>query len=237
MQVRRHFFLQVQVGQVACRLSPTPKSNILNPVMINFLFSLDHPVRSALIGGLFSWGVTVLGAAGVFLFRTVTQKILDACLGFAAGVMIAASFWSLLAPSIELSRLAGTNIWLPPAIGFLSGGLFLWIVDKILPHLNLGQSRTHPEGITTGWHTTLLLFVAITFHNFPEGLAIGVAFGAASAGIPGASLAGAIALAIGIAIQNFPEGFAVSIPFRREGLSRIRSFFYGQASALIEPVA
>lgn len=201
------------------------------------LFYLNHPVLSALVAGIFSWGVTALGASGVFLFKTVPQKLLDALLGFAAGVMIAASFWSLLAPSIELCGEIGITNWLPPAIGFLAGGAFLWVVDKILPHLNVGQKQNNPEGIRTSWHTTLLLFLAITFHNFPEGLAIGVAFGAAAAGIPGASLAGAIALAIGIGIQNFPEGFAVSVPFRREGMSRIKSFFYGQASAIIEPIA
>jgi ZIP family zinc transporter len=196
-----------------------------------------HPILSALVAGCFAWGLTALGASGVFLFRTVTQKLLDAMLGFAAGVMIAASFWSLLAPSIELSEQLGITKWLPPAIGFLVGGAFLWIVDKILPHLNVGQSRSHPEGLPTEWHTTVLLFLAITFHNFPEGLAVGVAFGAAAAGIPGASIAGAIALAIGIGIQNFPEGFAVSMPFRRVGVGKLKSFLFGQGSAIIEPIA
>ena len=152
------------------------------------LFSLDHPIRSALVAGLFSWVVTMVGASGVFLFRTITQKLLDSMLGFAAGVMIAASFWSLLAPSIELSAEMGVAKWLPPALGFLTGGAFLWVVDKVLPHLNVGQSKSNPEGIRTSWHSTLLLFTAITFHNFPEGLAIGVAFGAASAGFGRGSL-------------------------------------------------
>src|SRR3990170_3551936 len=200
-------------------------------------FILHYPVLSALIAGIFAWGLTALGAAGVFIFRTVSQKLLDSMLGFAAGVMIAASFWSLLAPSIELSEQIGVVKWIPPVIGFLVGGFFLWLVDKILPHLNIGQSKSHPEGIPTNWHTTVLLFLAITFHNFPEGLAVGVAFGAAAAGIPGASAAAAMALAIGIGIQNFPEGFAVSMPFRRVGVTKLKSFLFGQGSALIEPIA
>src|SRR3989344_5805392 len=198
---------------------------------------LHYPILAAFVAGFFAWGLTALGSAGVFIFRTVTQKLLDAMLGFAAGVMIAASFWSLLAPSIALSNQIGMVKWIPPAIGFLIGGAFLWIVDKILPHLNVGQSQSRPEGLRTGWHTTILIFLAITFHNFPEGLAVGVAFGAAAAGIPGASIAGAIALAIGIGIQNFPEGFAVSVPFRRHGMGRLKSFLFGQGSALIEPIA
>ena len=204
----------------------------MNPKVI-----IDHPIFSAFIAGLLAWGLTALGAAGVFVFHTVTQKLLDVMLGVAAGVMIAARFWSLLAPSIELSEQIGVTKWVPPAIGFLTGGVFLWVIDKILPHLNVGQPRSHPEGLPTGWHTTLLLFLAITFHNFPEGLAVGVAFGAAAAGIPGASIAGAIALAIGIGIQNFPEGFAVSMPFRRVGLGKLKSFLFGQGSAIIEPIA
>ena len=198
---------------------------------------LHYPILAAFIAGFIAWGITALGAAGVFIFRTVTQKLLDAMLGFAAGVMIAASFWSLLAPSIELSSEIGMVKWIPPLVGFLFGGAFLWVVDRLLPHLNVGKRRAEAEGIHTSWHTTVLIFVAVTFHNFPEGLAMGIAFGAASAGIPGASIAGAIALALGIGIQNFPEGFAVSVPFRRQGLSKMRSFFYGQASALIEPIA
>jgi len=191
----------------------------------------------ALVATIFTWGVTAVGAAGVFFFKTVKQKLLDGMLGFAAGVMIAASFWSLLSPSISLSRELGMISWLPPAVGFLTGGAFLWLIDKVLPHLHIGATKTTAEGIKTSWHKTVLLFLAITLHNFPEGLAIGVAFGAASLGIPGASIAAATALAIGIGIQNFPEGFAVSVPFRREGLSRFKSFFLGQASAMVEPVA
>ncbi len=196
---------------------------------------LQYPVVFALLAGLVSWGITAFGAAGVFIVRTVSQKFLDVMMGFAAGVMIAASFWSLLDPAIKLSDEMGGIKWLAPMVGFLAGGVFLWSVDRVLPHLNVGQRKT--EGFKTGWHTSILTFIAITFHNFPEGLAIGVAFGAAAAGIPGATVAGALALAIGIGIQNFPEGFAVSVPFRKQGLSRMKCFMFGQSSALIEPVA
>ena len=191
----------------------------------------------ALAATSFTWGVTALGAAGVFFFKKINQRLLDGMLGFTAGVMIAASFWSLLAPSIVLSKQLNMISFLPPAIGFLLGGAFLWVIDKLLPHLHIGAKGISTEGIKTSWHKTVLLFLAITLHNFPEGLAIGVAFGAASLGLPGATMAGAVALAIGIGIQNFPEGFAVSVPFRREGLSLWRSFFLGQASAIVEPIA
>lgn len=194
-------------------------------------------VLYALIATFFTWGVTALGAAGVFVFKHVNQKILDGLLGFAAGVMIAASFWSLLAPSIAMAQQQQMIPWIPPLIGFLAGGAFLWIVDTLLPHLHIYAPSTEKEGVKTGWHKTMLLFLAITLHNIPEGLAIGVAFGAASLADSGATLANAIALAVGIGIQNFPEGFAVSVPFRREGMSRTKSFMYGQASALVEPVA
>lgn len=198
---------------------------------------MGSPLLYAILASLFTWGVTALGAAGVFFFKSVNQKLLDAMLGFAAGVMIAASFWSLLAPAIEMSEQLGMVKWFPPMVGFLFGGAFLFAIDKVLPHLHVGFAKSKVEGVKTSLHKTALLFLAITFHNFPEGLAIGVAFGAAALGIPGATLAGATALALGIGIQNFPEGFAVSVPFRREGFSRFRSFFYGQASALVEPVA
>jgi zinc transporter, ZIP family len=204
--------------------------------MINFI-SEQNPVLLAFIATIFTWGVTAIGAAGVFFFKEINRKVLDGMLGFTAGVMIAASFWSLLAPAIEISREMGMISWLPAAIGFLSGGLFLWGIDRVLPHLHLNEPKSKAEGIKTSWHKTMLLFLAVTLHNFPEGLAIGVAFGAAAAGIPGASFAGAVALAVGIGIQNFPEGFAVAIPFRREGVSRFKSFMYGQGSALVEPFA
>ena len=196
-----------------------------------------QPVFYALLATIFTWGVTAIGAAGVFIFHQVNQKVLDGMLGFTAGVMIAASFWSLLAPSITLSQNSGIIPWIPPLVGFLTGGAFLLAVDRVLPHLHLYAPPSEKEGVKTQWHKTMLLFLAITLHNIPEGLAIGVAFGAASLASSGATLANAIVLAVGIGIQNFPEGFAVSMPFRREGMSRFKSFMYGQTSALVEPVA
>ena len=196
-----------------------------------------NPVTQALFATLFTWGVTALGASLVFFFKTIEKKYLDAMLGFAAGVMTAASFWSLLAPSIDLSEQMGITPWVPPLIGFLTGGIFLRLVDRILPHLHMGDPIEKAEGIHTSFKKSILLVLAITLHNIPEGLAVGVAFGAVAAGIPSASLAGAVALAIGIGLQNFPEGTAVSVPLRREGLSRRKAFWYGQLSGMVEPVA
>jgi len=195
------------------------------------------PVMQALFGTLFTWGMTAVGAASVFLFKNISRKVLDGMLGFAAGVMIAASFWSLLAPAIDLSEEMGLIPWIPALVGFLFGGIFLRFADRLLPHLHLSDPIEKAEGVKTSLHKTTLLVLAITLHNIPEGLAVGVAFGAVAAGIPSASLAGAVALAIGIGIQNFPEGLAVSVPLRREGFSRSKSFFYGQASGIVEPIA
>lgn len=200
--------------------------------MIDFLSSL-HPVIQALLATLFTWGVTALGAAGVFLARNMSQKVMDGMLGFAAGVMIAASYWSLLAPAIEMSG----GSWVPAAVGFMAGGIFLWSIDKILPHLHPGFPADKTEGVKTSWERSILLVLAITLHNIPEGLAVGVAFGAVAAGLDSASIGAALALAIGIGIQNFPEGLAVSLPLRREGMSRARSFWWGQASGAVEPIA
>jgi len=201
-------------------------------------FSNLNPILQALLGTLFTWGVTAVGAAMVFFFKTINRKVLDSMLGFAAGVMIAASFWSLLAPAIDMAAESSElPSWLPAVIGFLLGGLFLWGVDGILPHLHLGFPTSDAEGIKTSWQRSILLVLAITLHNIPEGLAVGVAFGAVAAGIPSAALAGAVALAIGIGLQNFPEGAAVAIPLRREGMSRLKSFLYGQASGFVEPIA
>jgi zinc transporter, ZIP family len=200
-------------------------------------FSNLNPILQTLVGTLFTWGVTALGAAMVFFFKSINRKVLNSMLGFAAGVMIAASFWSLLAPAIELAEESSLPGWMPAVIGFLLGGVFLWSVDKLLPHLHIGLPTNEAEGIKTSWQRSILLVLAITLHNIPEGLAVGVAFGAVAVGIPSAALAGAIALALGIGLQNFPEGAAVSIPLRREGMSRVKSFWYGQASGLVEPVA
>ncbi len=204
--------------------------------MIDFFKSLN-PVVQALIATCFTWLLTALGAAVIFVKRELDRRILDLMLGFAAGVMIAASYWSLLAPAIEMSREMKLPGWLPAAVGFLLGGIFLRIVDRILPHLHIGYPGEEAEGIHTSWPRSTLLILAITLHNIPEGLAVGVAFGAAAMGYPSASLAGAAALALGIGIQNFPEGMAVSMPLRREGFSRTRSFWYGQLSGMVEPVA
>jgi ZIP family zinc transporter len=195
------------------------------------------PVLQAFLATMFTWGMTAAGAALVFGTKNVPRKLLDAMLGFAAGVMIAASFWSLLAPAIDLSEGGSLPVWGPPVIGFLAGGIFLRLLDLLLPHLHPGMKMSEAEGIHTSWRRSVLLVSAITLHNIPEGLAIGVAFGAAAAGIDGASLGAAIALAVGIGLQNFPEGTAVSMPLRREWISRGRSFFYGQLSAVVEPFA
>jgi len=192
----------------------------------------------ALIGTLFTWGMTALGAALVFTTKNVNQKFLDSMLGFAGGVMIAASFWSLLSPAIEMAEDGPFPSWFPAAVGFLLGGLFLLGVNKVLPHLHPTSPIEKAEGIDPRKkRRSTLLVLAITLHNIPEGLAIGVAFGAVAAGFPAASLAGAVALAIGIGIQNFPEGVAVSMPLRRDGMSRRKSFLYGQFSGMVEPIA
>lgn len=200
-------------------------------------FSGLHPVEQALLATGFTWFVTALGAAMVFLFKTIEKRILNGMLGFAAGVMVAASYWSLLAPAIEMAADFDAPAWIPATVGFLLGGAFLWATDKLLPHLHLGLPTEEAEGIKTSWQRSVLLVLAITLHNFPEGLAVGVAFGAVAASLPTANLSGAVALAIGIGLQNFPEGAAVSVPLRREGLSRLKSFLYGQASGLVEPLA
>lgn len=204
--------------------------------MIDLLKDL-HPVLQALMATVFTWALTGLGAALVFITKDIGKKALDVMLGFAAGVMIAASYWSLLAPAIEMSRGGALPAWFPPAVGFLLGAIFLRIIDRILPHLHLGLPVRNAEGIKTSWRRTTLLTLAVTLHNIPEGLAVGVAFGAVAAGLPSATLTGAMALALGIGIQNFPEGTAVAMPLRREGLSRFRSFWYGQLSGMVEPVA
>ncbi len=200
-------------------------------------FANVHPVLQALLATLFTWAVTAAGAATVFLTRRVHRKLLDAMLGFAGGVMIAASYWSLLAPAIEIAGHSWAAAWVPAAAGFLLGGACIWVIDKLLPHLHLGVSLDQAEGPETTWRRCVLLVSAITLHNIPEGLAVGVAFGGVISGVPSASLAAAVALAIGIGLQNFPEGVAVAMPLRGEGMSRFKSFWYGQLSAIVEPVA
>lgn len=200
-------------------------------------FESINPILAALLATLFTWGLTALGASLVFLFRTMNRALLDGMLGFTGGVMVAASFWSLLAPGIEMSEGEGFAKVIPAAIGFLLGALFIYGLDKVLPHLHINFKESEKEGIKTPWRRTTLLTLAITMHNIPEGLAVGVLFGGVAAGFDGASIGGAVALALGIGLQNFPEGFAVAMPLRRFGLSRWKSFAYGQASAIVEPIA
>ena len=196
------------------------------------------PIYSAVLATVFTWLVTAAGASLVFFFKKMNRNVLDPMLGFTGGVMVAASFWSLLSPSIEMSeRLYPTMKWMPAAVGFLLGALFLYALDKYMPHLHINFGEEESEGRKTQLHKTTLLVLAITLHNIPEGLAVGVLFGAAAEGMPEASIAGAIALAIGIGLQNFPEGIAVAMPLRRHGVSRRKSFWYGQLSAIVEPVA
>lgn len=202
---------------------------------VDWFVTLDT-VFQALLATLFTWFLTALDSALVFLFKSINKNILNGMLGFAAGVMIAASFWSLLAPAIELAKEANIAAWVPAVIGFLSGGAFLWLADVLLPHIHIGAPMEEAEGVKTSWQRSVLLVLAITLHNIPEGLAVGVAFGAAAANFPSASLAGALTLAVGTGIQNFPEGAAVSIPLRREGFSRFKSFLYGQVSGIVEPI-
>ena len=205
--------------------------------LITFVENIGSPVEQALYAALFTWGLTALGAAFVFFFKSVNRAVFDGMLGFTGGVMVAASFWSLLSPAIEMSEGEGFTKVIPAAVGFLGGALMLFGLDKVMPHLHINFKQDEAEGVKTDWHRSTLLVLAITLHNIPEGLAIGVLFGGAAVGFEGATLGGAIALAIGIGIQNFPEGMAVSMPLRRQGLSRWKSFNYGQLSAIVEPVA
>lgn len=195
------------------------------------------PVWAALLATTFTWLLTAAGASTVLFVPVMRRKLLDAMLGFTGGVMVAASFWSLLAPAIEMSGGDGISKVLPAAIGFSLGALFIYGLDKFMPHLHINFSASEAEGVETNWHRTTLLVLAITLHNIPEGLAVGVLFGGAAAGIEGASIAGAVALAIGIGLQNFPEGIAVSMPLRRQGVGKWKSAWYGQLSAIVEPIA
>jgi ZIP family zinc transporter len=201
--------------------------------IIHFFESID-PILAAFLATTFTWGLTAFGASFVFFFKTMNRVVLDGMLGFTGGVMVAASFWSLLAPAIEMSKGDGFIKVIPAAVGFLLGAIFIFGLDKVLPHMHINFKET--EGIKSPWQRTTLLVLAITLHNIPEGLAVGVLFGGVAAGIPEASIAGAVTLAIGIGIQNFPEGIAVSMPLRRMGMSRTKSFMYGQSSAIVEPI-
>ncbi len=208
-------------------------------MLYDWFADLAAPAQAGL-AGVFTWLITALGAALVVVTRRLPRWLLEGMLGFAAGVMIAASFWSLLVPAIEMARSRGTPGWLPAVVGFLAGGLVLRVIDQYLPHLHPGLRRDQAEGLPTPWRRATLLVLAITLHNLPEGLAVGVAFGAAAQTAElgaGPTLAGALALTLGIGLQNFPEGVAVALPLRREGVSAGKSFWYGQLSALVEPLA
>ena len=194
-----------------------------------------NPILAAGLAGLFTYVMTAIGAGAVFLSREPSKKMLDISLGFAGGVMVAASFWSLLAPAIEMTGHMGRLGIVPVAAGFVCGGVFLRLVDRFLPHFHPATNTV--EGISTTWRRSILLVLAITLHNIPEGLAVGVGFGAVGAGFAEASLGGAISLALGIGLQNLPEGLAVALPLRREGFSRLRAFLWGQFSGLVEPAA
>ena len=200
-------------------------------------FESINPILAAFYASLFTWILTALGASLVFFFKKMNRGLLDGMLGFTGGVMVAASFWSLLAPGIAMSPGEGFIKVMPSAIGFGLGALFLYGLDKILPHLHINFKENEKEGVKSPWHRTTLLVSAITMHNIPEGLAVGVLFGGVAAGIPEATIGGAVALALGIGVQNFPEGIAVSMPLRRQGVSRFKSFWYGQLSAIVEPIA
>ena len=198
-------------------------------------FENQHPITGAFYATIFTWLMTALGASLVFFVKKLNRMVLDGLLGFTGGVMVAASFWSLLSPGIEMSPGEGFMKVLPASIGFALGALFIFLLDKILPHIHINFKDS--EGIKTPWHKTTLLVLAITLHNIPEGLAVGVLFGGVSLGLPEATISGAVVLALGIGIQNFPEGIAVSMPMRRLGVSRVKSFWYGQLSAIVEPLA
>ncbi len=202
--------------------------------MIQF-FAQYPPIVQALIATTYTWGMTALGAGIVFTSKQISKKMLNLALGFAAGVMIAASFFSLLLPAIEASRGGDAPAWFPAVTGFLLGGFFLWAVDKYIPHLHMNTEEA--EGSKSSLSRSLLLVLAVTLHNIPEGLAVGVAFGAAAIHNDASYIAAALSLAVGIGIQNFPEGLAVSAPLRGEGISRWKSFFWGQFSGLVEPIS
>ena len=204
---------------------------------MEFLAKINDPVLLALASTCFTWFMTALGAGMVFFFKEINKRVLNMMLGFAAGIMVAASFWSLLEPAIEMAQSAPIPAWLVAAIGFVGGAGFLCLADHVMPHAHFFAKEGQTEGIPTHLKRSILLVFSITLHNIPEGLAVGVAFGAAAASGDHTSLLAAMAVALGIGLQNFPEGAAVSIPLRREGMSRFKSFMYGQASGVVEPMA
>lgn len=197
--------------------------------MVEWFCNLNY-IWQAFVATIFTWSVTAIGASLVFAFKNVNKNIMDAMLGFAAGVMIAASFWSLLSPAIEMADNLLMVPWIVVSLGFLSGGLLLFTGDKVFDILDRKKKKT-------SFKRSLMLIFSITLHNIPEGLAVGVAFGSLAYGLEGATLTSACMLALGIGLQNFPEGTAVSVPLRREGFSRFKSFLYGQLSGIVEPIS
>lgn len=202
--------------------------------MIDFLSNLS-PILQAFIATLFTYSVTALGAALVFFFKKVNKNVLDAMLGFAAGVMIAASFWSLLSPAIEMAESLNMMSWLITFIGFFSGGVLLFVGDKLFNFFDKNNSKN--KNTSNSFKRCLMLILSITMHNIPEGLAVGVAFGSIIYNLNGAAFSSACLLSLGIGLQNFPEGTAVSVPLRREGMSRRKAFFFGQLSGIVEPMS
>ncbi len=200
-------------------------------------FAALNAVLQALLATMFTWVLAAAGAATVFVIRSIDRRILDSMMGFAAGVMIAAGFWSLLLPAMAVNEGTGGGPWLPVTIGFAAGGAFLLALDRVLPHLHLGFPREAAEGVDAPWKRSVLVVLAMALHNVPEGLAVGIVFGAVAGGVPGATIGGAVALAIGIAVQNVPEGACVAVPLRREGMRARRAFWYGHISGAVEPVA
>ena len=197
--------------------------------MINWFINLS-PTIQALLATMFTWGVTMLGASIVLFFKKINKNIMDAMLGFAGGVMIAASFWSLLAPSIEMAESLDITAWLVAFLGFFSGGILLFIGDKIFDFNSKKNNLNKYKRIT-------MLISSITLHNIPEGLVVGVAFGSLAYNLEGTTLLSACLLSLGIGLQNFPEGTAVSVPLRREGISRKKSFILGSLSGIVEPIS
>lgn len=202
---------------------------------IILFFENQDPILGAFYATTFTWFVTAVGASTVFFFKAINRNFMDGMLGFTGGVMVAASVWSLLIPAMNMSEGEGFVKVIPAILGFLFGAGFLYALDRLLPHLHVNFKQV--EGVKSPWQKTTLLVLAITLHNIPEGLAVGVLFGGVAVGLPEASIAGAVALAIGIGLQNLPEGIAVAMPLRRLGMSRRKSFFYGQFSAIVEPIA
>jgi ZIP family zinc transporter len=210
-------------------------TKLIIPIMKEWFIHLN-PIAQATLMASLNWFFTAMGASVVFGFKNLSRRALDVMLGFASGVMLSATFWSLLLPSTEISRQNHLPIWLPGSVGLLLGWIFMRGLDIVIPHLHIGAPEGGEEGLSTHWRKTLLLVLAVTLHNLPEGIIVGVSFSASSLNPQIAPLSASLALSLGVGIQDFPEGLAVAVPLRREGLSRWKSFFYGQLSGVVEPL-